>query len=929
MNYLCRICIHSSRYIRLTLRAIDQCSVTIVPQLATGGDTVANCKTIKCSNTWGIDIVELQRQYNMLHWDRETYRNLILEAEEPLTLKVIRFKQTTVGQMLHQTTTTNTYLVDTPITPVDVLRHMNFATKASERRLYGISTRPLLDIERVRDNSASEISARRTVVNDGNIRNVRQRLEHEGPIRVPLILDVASEQESISQHSDATSNNGSQEEESTVIELTGEDDNSVIVVNAIDPGTSIAQPVNPVFEGTQIHHSFHDYARQLEERLLALENRCDSYLSGELSDEQLRSLDDSLQMKLSRIMFPMLDTLARDIQDFMDKTDESLDKRALTREQSSTSRMKDMIGVEVSILEKVVHDKLLEDQQQRLNGLTVEMHECFVKAEELSSAKVFTLQESLFERIMTLSLRIQLMEQEGVKDRTLASNHANSVQNRLQLVEEGHLSTKLQMGKQHEESLSRNLMSTAQLEMTLETTVNAKFEALEHSIMDTTIQRMDTYLENKLIPLLSPNEALLIESQEDRLKMLTMIRDNEVKQRELSNQVMIAKSSVTNLEEIVTGLKFKLQELTAQLASEKDVRMDEQLRTSNAPTGAGALTNSYASLYLTSGAAQQSEMTGGGSRPPPTTHIMNGQQPVPPKGEYMFTRWRNLKYGLPVIESSSANAPNMQEMYDNMLPGSSDESFSDSDYHSSDGNSVMDIDDGSDPSSSSSSSSESSSDSSSSSSDSSSETSDSSGSNKRSKKNKKRKRKEKKHKKSKHRKQETLFPQTPFRSLSPIGHTNTHGTPSNMLSTSSFPNLQGGTHTLRMAAPPPISMVRSATWEDLEKLRRQIEVAEIQKFEVKICIVPPSVTLAIEKTVKKYFEEEGRTDWVEKIWTLWDNSLFFHNVNGRFRVGTVAKDSKQDFLDEVRTLNLNISTIQQAKCSSLSMSKQHCVRLVS
>ena len=64
----------------------------------------------------------------------------------------------------------------------------------------------------------------------------------------------------------------------------------------------------------------------------------------------------------------------------------------------------------------------------------------------------------------------------------------------------------------------------------------------------------------------------------------------------------------------------------------------------------------------------------------------------------------------------------------------------------------------------------------------------------------------------------------------------------------------------------------------------------------------PSVTLAIEKTVKKYFEEEGRTDWVEKIWTSWDNSLFFHIVNGRFRVGTVAKDSKQDFLDEVRTL---------------------------
>ena len=96
------------------------------------------------------------------------------------------------------------------------------------------------------------------------------------------------------------------------------------------------------------------------------------------------------------------------------------------------------------------------------------------------------------------------------------------------------------------------------------------------------------------------------------------------------------------------------------------------------------------------------------------------------------------------------------------------------------------------------------------------------------------------------------------------------GTPSNMLSNTSFTNLQGGTHTLRMAAPPPILMVRNATWEDLEKLRRQIEVAEIQKFEVKIAsYLSPSVeTLAIEKTIKKYFEDEGCTDWVEKIWTL-------------------------------------------------------------
>jgi hypothetical protein len=48
-----------------------------------------------------------------------------------------------------------------------------------------------------------------------------------------------------------------------------------------------------------------------------------------------------------------------------------------------------------------------------------------------------------------------------------------------------------------------------------------------------------------------------------------------------------------------------------------------------------------------------------------------------------------------------------------------------------------------------------------------------------------------------------------------------------------------------MAAPPSISMVHNATSEDLEKLRRQIEVVEVQKFEVKVAsYLSQSVTLA-------------------------------------------------------------------------------------
>ena len=102
---------------------------------------------------------------------------------------------------------------------------MNFATRASERRLYGISSRPLLDIGRVREDSGSETSARRTDNNDEQIRNVRQRLGRDDPIRVPLILDVASDNEADSLSSEDISSNESQEEEIEVITLTGADAN--------------------------------------------------------------------------------------------------------------------------------------------------------------------------------------------------------------------------------------------------------------------------------------------------------------------------------------------------------------------------------------------------------------------------------------------------------------------------------------------------------------------------------------------------------------------------------------------------------------------------------------------------------------------------------------------------------------------------------
>jgi hypothetical protein len=65
--------------------------------------------------------------------------------------------------------------------------------------------------------------------------------------------------------------------------------------------------------------------------------------------------------------------------------------------------------------------------------------------------------------------------------------------------------------------------------------------------------------------------------------MIATIKTNEDKEAELINQAIIAKSSITNLEETVTILTLKLQELTEQLASKKDVRINEQVVTTNAP----------------------------------------------------------------------------------------------------------------------------------------------------------------------------------------------------------------------------------------------------------------------------------------------------------------------------------------------------------
>ncbi len=180
---------------------------------------------------------------------------------------------------------------------------------------------------------------------------------------------------------------------------------------------------------------------------------------------------------------------------------------------------------------------------------------------------------------MKMETRLDDLESHAVKDRTLTSNQALAIHNRCQLLEEDHSLTKLQLAQHQVDWSSQNLYSTDQLGMTLGATINERFELLEQSLRNATIQRMDTYLGNKLLPLLTSNQEMLIQFRE------------EDKEAELINQVMTAQSSVTNLEETVTSLNLKLQELKEQLASKKEVIMDEQLVTTNAPTGVAPLIN--------------------------------------------------------------------------------------------------------------------------------------------------------------------------------------------------------------------------------------------------------------------------------------------------------------------------------------------------
>jgi len=148
--------------------------------------------------------------------------------------------------------------------------------------------------------------------------------------------------------------------------------------------------------------------------------------------------------------------------------------------------------------------------------------------------------------------------------------------------------------------------------------------------------------------------------------------------------------------------------------------------------------------------------------------------------------------------------------------------------------------------------------------------------------------------------------------------------PPNMTAIAPTPGIPPGTaiqattsapNTVRVAVPPTIDMVYSATWEKLEQLRKQIEVAERMQFNVHFAgYLDPSVIKAIERSVQAYYTENGQAVQHEKhIWMRWTNAMFFNSVNGRFHMTVEAKTTKQDFLDEARKVTFTYHEVDTAK----------------
>jgi hypothetical protein len=205
-----------------------------------------------------------------------------------------------------------------------------------------------------------------------------------------------------------------------------EEGQQMMVIQAIDPCTAIASEVTPLFR--QAHPSFRHYAKVLEERMLALENRGSAYLTGGVNDEQLQKLNRNLQIKLSKLFHPMVDELAQELQCFADQATKKIDQHLLTVE--------DKIAQDVLQQSNAIKESSYNHQQKMFTELTNDFQESFINAELSSVNKLSILRYEVANDILKLDSRIGEIESNNVKDHTLTINHLKSFDKRLEIMAE-------------------------------------------------------------------------------------------------------------------------------------------------------------------------------------------------------------------------------------------------------------------------------------------------------------------------------------------------------------------------------------------------------------------------------------------------------------------------------------------------------------
>ena len=112
-------------------------------------------------------------------------------------------------------------------------------------------------------------------------------------------------------------------------------------------------------------------------------------------------------------------------------------------------------------------------------------------------------------------------------------------------------------------------------------------------------------------------------------------------------------------------------------------------------------------------------------------------------------------------------------------------------------------------------------------------------------------------------------------------------------------------NTIRLTKTQDIAQVKRATYEEFERLRRDIDSIERQGVMTTnyYAHMSKAVLDAVDHEVKiLYTERNASAEYYKHCWWQWPANEFFDVMNNRFRLTTSEKSTQQDFLDECRSL---------------------------